>query len=134
MVQISKIAEKILSNDLSNYERILLIGGDSKITSPELVEYLHSNRAYQEMIALESVAYCPLCSSPKLVRKGYRKGKQKYICKNCRKSFVQDDKRETIFTECDIPMSDWSELYISVHGRKQGVQCANYKSNIFEES
>jgi transposase-like protein len=35
---------------------------------------------------------CPHCSSEQIVRNGHKSGKQAYVCRNCRKSFVETTK------------------------------------------
>ena len=50
-----------------------------------LEPYVGNNRADNVM----KVMICPHCQSEKLSKNGYRRGKQCYLCKDCRKQFVK---------------------------------------------
>lgn len=53
-----------------------------------LVSYLEPHVGDRQLNNVMKVMICPHCQSSQLSKNGHRRGKQCYLCKNCRKQFV----------------------------------------------
>lgn len=80
---------------------------------------------YLKSILLKSVdvtkIQCPYCSSIKIIKNGFRDNKQRYICKECNKSFVQCTK--TITERSKIDLEKW-ELFIECMCNQMSIRKA----------
>lgn len=50
---------------------------------------------------------CPFCSSETLVKNGRSSGRQRYLCRSCRKTFIGTSGRGTYYSHYDLPV--WKE-------------------------
>ncbi len=58
-----------------------------------LVSYLEPHVGDNRLSDVMKVMICPYCQSEQLSKNGYRRGKQCYRCKDCRKQFVENSRR-----------------------------------------
>ncbi|MEM7773602.1 MAG: TetR family transcriptional regulator [Cyanobacteria bacterium P01_A01_bin.37] len=58
-----------------------------------LVSYLDPHVGDKRLDNVMKVMICPHCQSTRLTKNGYRRGKQCYRCKDCKKQFVEDSRR-----------------------------------------
>lgn len=83
-------------------------------TVTEWYEAKHRSSSAPEVNFINSIQilYCPHCGSKKIVKNGLRKndGIQKYLCKDCKKSF--NPLTNTIFDSRKIPISEWFEYLL----------------------
>lgn len=55
-----------------------------------LSQITSSKPAIQKVIQPREVKSCPHCQSPRFVKNGKTNGNQRYLCKECRKTFVEN--------------------------------------------
>lgn len=55
-----------------------------------LSQITHSKTAIQKVIQPREVKACPHCQSAHFVKNGKTEGNQRYLCKSCRKTFVEN--------------------------------------------
>lgn len=58
-----------------------------------LVSYLEPHVVDQQSNDVMKVMICPHCQSQQISKNGHRRGKQCYVCKDCRKQFVENSPR-----------------------------------------
>lgn len=81
----------------------------SKLTKEEKVFYqcCRERRSYAQNQDLDTVV-CPICGSVKVIKNGTRTGRQRYFCKNCRKTF--GDTNGTVAFRSKMSIGKWIEF------------------------
>lgn len=68
---------------------------------------LQSKTAVKEITKPKEVKACPYCGSLHFVKNGSNYGKQRYLCRDCKKSFVQET--GTVFSYTHKDLSVWKK-------------------------
>ena len=80
-----------------------------KLTKEEKVFYqcCRERRSYANNQDLDTVV-CPICGAVKVIKNGTRNGRQRYFCKNCRKTF--GDTNGTVAFRSKMSIGKWIEF------------------------
>lgn len=57
-----------------------------------LVSYLEPHLAENQLSDVMKVMICPQCRSQQVSKNGHRRGRQCYLCKDCRRQFVEEER------------------------------------------
>lgn len=91
------VYDKIMANDLTDYERSLMT---------------------RHPRARTRVPDCPKCGSDNTIRNGYKDKKQRFQCNECHKTYGETD--GTIFYKSWVRLSEWRKLYKEIHKEEGG--------------
>lgn len=90
---------------MTKYE--LLISRISQLSEDSISSLLDTTALMLETNNSESIPVCPSCSSPDIIRYGHRCGKQRFLCKDCKRTFVPTT--NTVMANSHFPASVWKE-------------------------
>ena len=128
MTKLSDVLTLMKSLSKKDMERLrTIVLSDSTIKIDDLEHYTKENRFANGQV-------CPICGCTHIVRNGHRKdGKQRYICRDCNKSFVINTNSITSGTRKDFDV--WKQ-YIDcmMNGlsiRKSAEICGIHKNTAF---
>lgn len=98
----------------------------STLTKEEKVFYqcCRERKSYSANQELDSVV-CPKCGSIKAIKYGMRKGRQRYLCKDCRKTF--GDTNGTVAFRSKLSVAQWIEF---IKLTLQGESCRTIAKNL----
>lgn len=97
-----------------------------KLTHEERVFYqcCRERRSYSANQDLDTVV-CPHCGSVKSIKYGTSKGRQRYLCKDCKKTF--GDTNGTVAFRSKLTVSQWLEF---IKMTLQGESCRTISKNL----
>lgn len=84
-----------------------MFGNLSEQDKQSFMDYLFKSNAVKEVVKPREVKGCPHCGSAHFVKNGSGDGKQRYLCRDCEKSFVQET--GTIFKSTKKDLAVWKK-------------------------
>ena len=98
----------------------------SKLTKEEKVFYqcCRERRSFSANEDLDTVV-CPVCGSVKVIKNGTRNGRQRYVCKECRRTF--GDTNGTVAFRSKLSVGQWIEF---IKLTLQGESCRTIAKNL----
>ena len=98
----------------------------SKLTKEEKIFYrcCRERRSYAQNQDLDTVV-CPICGSVKVIKNGTRNGRQRYFCKDCKKTF--GDTNGTVAFRSKMSIGKWIEF---IKLTLQGESCRTIAKNL----
>lgn len=98
----------------------------SKLKKEEKVFYqcCRERRSYAQNQDLDTVV-CPICGSVKVIKNGTRNGRQRYFCKDCKKTF--GDTNGTVAFRSKMSIGKWIEF---IKLTLQGESCRTIAKNL----
>lgn len=98
----------------------------SKLTKEEKVFYqcCRERRSYAQNQDLDTVV-CPICGSVKVIKNGTRNSRQRYFCKDCKKTF--GDTNGTVAFRSKMSIGKWIEF---IKLTLQGESCRTIAKNL----
>lgn len=77
---------------------------------------------FHEVIKPRMVAVCPHCGSTHFVKNGTKNGSQRYLCRECKKSFVESSGTVLFHTQKDL--SVWKKYVHCMIEKYPLIKCA----------
>lgn len=114
-------------NTMTN--KALLISHINRLSDEELSSLLDTVILMTAKNATESRPHCPYCNSSTVIRYGHKRGKQRFLCTTCGKTFVTTT--HTIMANSHFPAQIWREVIRdTVHGHSidhtaRNVRCSH---------
>ena len=96
-------------------DRELLINRITQLSEDEVSSVLDAVTLMLEAKELTLKPDCPYCRSHAIIRYGHKCGKQRFLCKTCKRTFVPTT--NTIMSNSHFPASVWKEIATdTLHG------------------
>ncbi len=87
-------------------------------------QYCRERRSYSANQDLDTIV-CPICGSVKVTKNGTRSGRQRYLCKECKKTF--GDTNGTVAFRSKLPIGQWIDF---IKLTLQGESCRTIAKNL----
>lgn len=85
----------------------LLISRIKLLPEKDIISLLDTVTLMTRESAPDAISRCPYCGSPVVIRYGHKRGKQRFFCKSCAKTFVSTT--HTIMSNSHFPEQAWRE-------------------------
>lgn len=93
----------------------LLISHIRELSEDEILSLLDAVALMRKDKGATPKTACPFCKAQSVIRYGFKCGKQRFLCKNCGRTFVPTT--NTIMAHSHFPVSVWNEMVAdTIHG------------------